>query len=261
MNRYDNENVIIRDFQQIGFFDTILYPSYIKTMRIYRSIHNKRKWAQWTDSSSKKDLPPDFYNDKMKLMMDVMRVDDRTHIDSNGKVVNLWNKRESEILDELIRQNKSVKKIADEGNVFITPYIELDSEEDHNYKFYLEDFHRVLKKHINKIENYKCNHPGYKVIFFILDESTPYIRYVGKKKKPKIGESVYGEAHWWWLDKNMVNIIKDSSIDYLIWMAPFKYFITDKNIRLPKVIIYDVKKIKYLNLRSYPIDGMQSVEM
>ena len=30
----------------------------------------------WIDSSGKDQLPPDFYNDKDKIMMEVMRVDD-----------------------------------------------------------------------------------------------------------------------------------------------------------------------------------------
>ena len=43
-------------------------------------------WKTWIDASSKNALPPDFYNNKFKLMMDVMRIDDHTFVDKNGNL-------------------------------------------------------------------------------------------------------------------------------------------------------------------------------
>ena len=43
----------------------------------------------------------------------------------------------------------------------------------------------------------------------------------------------------------MLEVVKDSDIDYLIWFAPYKYTNTIFKIRLPKAVVLDVKKIKY----------------
>ena len=84
-----------------------LFPVNKQTKRIYKSINNTTKWKQWIDTSAKNELPPDFYNDKLKLMMDVMRIDDHAFVDDNGNVINNHNKRESEIINKLIKNNKN----------------------------------------------------------------------------------------------------------------------------------------------------------
>ena len=241
--------------------EVLFLPMSFKTISIFYFIHNKWKWRKWINSSSKKELPPDFYNPKLKLMMDVMRIDDHAHVDKNGKVVNPHNKRESELVKELIRKNESFKLVAEQGNLFITPDSGLRGYQDHNYDYYINTFKRVVGKHIKKIDNYKKNHPGFKTIFFVVDESSPYFKCFDKNRSRKVGERFYGEPHFWWIDKNMVNRLKESDVDYLIWMAPYKYFHSEERVMLPHIIVMDVKKIDYDELLKYDASDMQSAEI
>lgn len=260
MNRYDKEERIINAFQDLNFFEMWIYPSSLKNIKLYRSIHNRKNWKRWIDSSSKNELPPDFYNPKLKLMMDVMRIDDHAYVDENGRVINRHNERESILVHKLIEKNKKFKEIFEKGNLIIIPDSGLRGEKDHNYDFYVKNFKRVVEKHINKIKKYKKNHPGYKTIFFIFDESTPYMRLINCSAPKNPGELMYGELHYWWLDSNMLNIIKDKDIDYLIWMTPYKWL--DPNIKVfyPLAMIYEVSKIDFNNLKDYKNNEMASVE-
>ena len=54
----------------------------------------------WIDSSGKDQLPPDFYNDKDKIMMEVMRVDDHGY-KKHGKIINPTYRKENQIRKEL----------------------------------------------------------------------------------------------------------------------------------------------------------------
>ena len=46
-----------------------------------------------------------------------------------------------------------------------------------------------------------------------------------------------------------INILKDSNIDYLIWITPFKIFKSIPKVRYPLAVIYDVSKKNFINLR------------
>lgn len=261
MNRYDKEERIIKDFQKIDLCEIGLLPERLKTKYILNSIHNERNWKKWIDSSSKDKLPPDFYNPKSKLMMEIMRIDDHTRVDEKGKVINPYNKRESELYKELTSKHDFIKEIAEQGNLIINPYIDLPSEEDHNYTFYISCFNRVIKKHIAHIINYKINHPGFKTIFFVLDESSPYVSCFEKENSYKVGEQLYAQLHLWWQDYNMLSCLKESRIDYLIWMTPYKHFDSIEKVELPKAMVFDVKKINYSKLIKYNLNKMQSLEI
>lgn len=112
MNRYDKEERIIQTFQDLKRWRIKIFPLNFNNILLYRLIHNKLLWKTWTDASSKNALPPDFYNNKFKLMMDVMRIDDHTFVDKNGRVINRHNERESQITKQLIDKNKAIKEIA-----------------------------------------------------------------------------------------------------------------------------------------------------
>lgn len=260
MNRYDKEERIINDFQELRKAQIGMVPLNLKILKLYGCIRNKRKWIKWVDTSAKNELPPDFYNDKLKLMMDVMRIDDHAYVDENGRVINRHNERESKIIEELISKNEMFREIAKNGNLFITPDSGLRGYNDHNYNFYINNFKRVVGKHIKKIEKYKQNHSGFKTIFFIFDESSPYMKLIGCKSIPKPGDLMHGDLHQWWRDSNMLSIIKDSNIDYLIWMTPYKHFNSIEKVKYPLAMIYEVSKIDFDNLIRYEIDELISLE-
>ena len=94
--------------------------------------------------------PPDFYNDKLKLMMDVMRIDDHAFESKNGKIVNPTNQRES-VIQKQIRKSGLLDSFPNVKNVIVTAVTDLTTDEDHNYKFYYSNFERVLMKQIIKL--------------------------------------------------------------------------------------------------------------
>lgn len=259
LNRYDKEERIIEIFQEINRFKIKLFSNNFKTWWLFKSIYNKYIWKTWTNSSGKSELPPDYYNNKYRLMMDVMRIDDHAYEDENGKIINLHNERESKLTEELISKNEAIREIANAGRLFITPFTGKLGRDDHNYERYVKNFKRVIEKHIRKIEKYKKNHTDFKMIFFIFDESTPYMKLINCDVPKKPGDLMHGELHYWWKDDNMLKVIKDSKIDYLIWFAPYKCIV--KKIDYPLAVIYDVSKINFDKNKNYEIDELESMEL
>ncbi len=261
MNLYDKEIRIIEHIQKFEISKIKFYPLNFRTIKVFNSIYFKRCWKKWIDASSKNMLPPDFYNEKLKLMMDTMRVDDHSFIDKNGKIINFHNKRESELTKELISKNESIREAAQSGRLFINPIHYRLGEEDHNYSLYVENFKRVVFNHIEKIKNYKKNHPNFKTIFLIFDESTAYLK-CSSNNRPKVpGELFYGELHLWWNDYNLLESFENSRIDYIIWVTPYKVLQTTKRVTIPSICVIDVKKIRYNDTIKYNFVNMQSNEL
>lgn len=241
MNYFDDERNIIENFQNVSTRETLLITHRQESKKIFESINNKRNWKYWTFSGNKSDPPPDFYSDKYKLMMDVMRVDDHTH-KVKGKLINETNAKESKIQNEL--KCNGLKDIFPNANFIVNAITDLPTEKDHSYLWYKESFARVLNEHNNKVELYKKNHLGYKIIFFVFDESSLYLEANEKIDNKKLGMEIKGRIHVFFEDEEFLNIIKNLDIDYLIWYAPYKYAESIYGlVELPKVVIYDLKNI------------------
>lgn len=260
MNLFDDENKIIEHFQ-CRKDNEICFP-YLndEIEELYRSIHEEVKWRDWKYSAGKNDPPPDFYNDKLSVMMDVMRVDDHAFINKKGKVVNPTNAGESLLRKEL-EKSGIMNNFPNCKEVFINAKTLLPTDEDHNYRFYRDNFNRVVGEHARKIELYKQNHPGYKIAFFVMDESSAYFRMWDKNVKPEEGKFTKGMPHFFFFDKAFIDVIKEANIDYLFWFAPFKLLRTDQGIySLPQAVIYDVHKIDF-NEIEYDQSEMSSIEI
>ena len=223
--------------------------------KICNSLRDSTVNCNWIDSSGKGDLPPDFYNDVEKLMMDVMRVDDHS-IQGRKKILNANRARQHE-LEKEIRQ-----KIGDGliiPDLIINAVTDLPTREDHNYIFYRDDFKRTIENHISKIERYKCNHPGYSVIFFVYDESSAYF----ECERDAVVCSPQGEPgnpHLWFLDKAFLDVFLNTEIDYLIWFTPYKWFEKiEPPCILPKACIFDCKTFPYRDIE-YRANHMASAE-
>ena len=72
MKTADNENFILENFRMVSTRETLLLGNIFACAKIRASLINYFKRKHWIDSSAKNAPPPDFYNDKLKLMMDVM---------------------------------------------------------------------------------------------------------------------------------------------------------------------------------------------
>ena len=261
MNYFDKEERIINFFQTLKRHEVYIYPKNIKTFKLYKLIHSKKLWKNWINTSGKSDPPPDYYNNSNKMMIDVMRIDDHSFVNDTGNTINLHNRRESEIISELSKKNPALKEAADEGRILIIPDSGLRGDQDHNYDYYVHNFKRVIGKHIEKIPLYQQYHPDFKTIFFVFDESSPYMVSLDGKRPTEVGELFYADPHFWWADANMLNVLKNSKVDYLIWFSPFKHFDSVEKFEMCKAIIYDLSRFEFENLVIYNAKDMFSAEL
>lgn len=261
MNFFDDESKIVEFLQGVELNKVFLSNDITVVKEIFASIHDAEEWKLWSNSSGKSDPPPDFYNDELKLMMDVMRIDDHAFENKNGKIVNPTNQQES-IMQKEIRKSDILDSFPNVKNIIVNAITDLPTDEDHNYKFYYSNFERVLMKHNNQIDLYRTNHPGYETIFLVLDESSAYF----EVESVMDDGVVKGQPHYWFWDSMFVNILKKLRIDYFIWYAPFKYYEVpqgDKKPNLPEVCVIDIKHITKWDSHSisYDMSKMKSVEL
>ena len=254
---YDNENNILADFRESD--DKVLpIPLTEELDRVFTLIKDENKWKNWIDSSNKSAPPPDFYNDKEKIMMEVMRFDDQQTIDGKKHATRS-------------KEAKIRKEIMDSGIMDLVPNVErvminvnsdLPIYEDHNFKRYRGNFKRTVEKHSNKVENYKRNHPGYTLIFFILDETSGMYFENESDRKIEKGHTYLSRAHCHWLDSEMIRTIKNCGADFFVWYKPHNSFESPFGVNddFPKVIIFDIEKMDYETVE-YDENKMMSSEI
>ena len=262
MQTFDNETMIIECFSDLKSRDIFMMGNGFSCQEIYLSIKGLLKNKAWINSSEKNDPPPDFYNDKDHIMMEVMRFDDHAYEDKKGHIHNESLKHEGEIYKKYFKDMQR-----DDLKLFIIPDTKLPTNEDHNFNRYYSSFKRVFEKHASKIDLYKSHHPSYKMIFFVFDESSAYIQTTNKASLTDYcnGKDVMVMPHYPFLDRCFIDIIKQSKVDYVIWYSPYKLlqYNTGKRIKilpLPKGIIIDVANIHDDQLRDYNYELMASSE-
>ena len=97
MKTTDNESFILELFNLMPLSKCVINGNSSKCKNVYKLI---KKYKDWIDSSSKKDLPPDFYSDKYKIMMEIMSINDVEYNDDN-KTINEQMKRQHELLSNI----------------------------------------------------------------------------------------------------------------------------------------------------------------
>ena len=229
---------------------------------IVNKVCSQKEWVSWIDSSGKSAPPPDFSSDEIRLMMDVMRVNDHEQKGKKGKLHNPSMAHERDMYKEL--EQAGIIEQFPNAKVVLTGATQLPTYEDHNYDLYLKCFRRVVSKHIDSIPLYQNNHPGYKVIFLVFDESSGYFeadRPVDPVKQLRIGDGMVGQPHYFFLDEAFLDVFIHKGIDYLFWFTPYKLF---ENImpplELPSLCVYDLSK-KYEQRMKYDVSKMVSVEI
>lgn len=256
MGYFDDENNIIDFFRKLQNIETS--PIGEKSVEVLNSILLDENWSKWKDSSGKADLPPDFYSDDFKLMMDVMRIDDHGHKNKKGKIVNHTYAKESQMEKEL-KESGLLDKMPN-AKIVTIGQTNLPTQMDHNYIWYQKNFKEVISNHIKKISNYKQNHPNHKVIFFLCDESSAYGQAEEDISKINFSNSsvLKAKPHVGFIDKAFLDVIRNSEIDYFIWFTPFKKYGTfTKEARLPelpKAVILNVSDLvtDYVDLEYSP---------
>lgn len=230
-----------------------------EAVTMINELLNDEKWAEWVNNSANTTNPPDYYYDNGKIMLEVMRVDDHARTQGN-KLVNPYIKKQREVEQEM-RENGGLP-LAPTAPIFVNTQTDLPSNNDHNYIFYRDNFKRVVEKHIKRIPEYRLNHPGYKLIFFVYDESTIYYEADTPNKTVKPGEPFKYIPHFWYADRAFADIITNADIDFLIWYTPYKIDWTKISTigdNIPAAGIFDCKKMPTDTI-NYPAEYMFSIE-
>lgn len=259
---YDSEKEILFDCFAQKSNDVLILSdnqdekdkNYIESIKLYESFQYSKAWV---DNSINTNNPPDIINDDLKVFFEVMRFDDHSN---NGKE-NPNRDRASKMEEELY------EKMPDAINkrVFINAVTDLPTDDDHSYKKYLNGFKRTVEKHLKKLPNYISNYPNYKKGFLVLDESSGiYYELVNRLRKEELEHPTNAQClpHFFFFDKDFVNIFINSDLDYLIWYAPYKIDTNHIELTMPKVIFYDIKNFKFHNyLMEYDEPRMISCEV
>lgn len=255
---FDNEDNILAYYRDADN-RPLAFPQSDDIWKIFQSTNDEALWKTWKNSSSKADLPPDFYNDDFELMMEVMRFDDQA---TNSGKTHATKAKENQMLEQL-RELGVKEDFPNLKQILLLGNSDLTTDDDHNFARYRDNFARVVLKHAKKVEQYKKNHPGYKLVFFVFDETSGV--YFEKEKQIKSiltkGTNILVRPHMYWADSAIIDIIKDSQADYFIWFKPHNSFDTPFGINddFPKVIIYDVKNMR-ISVENYSVEDMISSE-
>lgn len=244
MKTFDDETLILENFRTIKDREINFFGGLFNCLKIKFLTKSKFVSKTWVDSSSKSGLPPDFHNNRFRIMMEVMRVDDCVNVIDGKHVVNSF-ERANTFMKKYA--GKDYKKALNGDLIFIP---DTRNSEEFNFNGYINNFERVIIKHSNKVEEYRKNYPKCKTtVFFVCDESNNYIQVFNKNDLEREDEpDVYLEKfspHKCYLDSKFIEIIKKCKADYLIWFFRFKsIFIDGKEVFHPKACIYDIKNLK-----------------
>ncbi|MDY0237056.1 MAG: hypothetical protein RBR71_13605 [Gudongella sp.] len=244
MRRYDDELEIIKWFQGYSLEDIIVADSKDKSsvLELLNFVLHSSLDDDWEDRSDKKSPPPDFVSAPNCIMMEVMMVDDRAFETEDHHIINKTKSSES----DLYKQVKSDSKLLNDSVFVAIGDSGLPYTEDHNYDRYLQNFKRVVNKHKGKIDLYQKNNPDCnRLIFFIFDESTPYVYDKHRGRKRGLSDYVYTglQLHRVYFDKSFLSVFDDPRIDCVIWFAPYKvYTLPDgSHIQFPPVYVFSGK--------------------
>ena len=218
MNLFDDENKVLSFFRQVSVKSILCATDSCFEHALVESLLTD--WPFWTDMSGKNDPPPDFYCDKTHMMMDVMRVNDSwSHV----------NKRESAMQKEILRSGiLDVFSGMREHPVFC-----ITDTHEYSFNWYFKAFSDTVLHHNDRIVRlYQKNHPGYKTVFFIFDESELHC-FDGTR-----------EVHVPFFDKRFIELFRGTNVDFVVWFMPYKYADAgDLSGLLPSVFVLDVSNI------------------
>ena len=246
LNSLNRESFILENFRLIPSSRIKYVGRFLPCFRVERLIKSILFSKSWTDSSSKRDMPPDFHNDKHHIMMEMMRVDDGVGSKHSPNSFT----RTNDLLNKYF--DSDYKNKLAQCSAYVIP----DTRDDKkfNFKGYFQTFKRVLTNHSEKVDNYRDNYPKCKTcVLFICDESNAYYQNVDN------GESKI--LHLCFNDKKFVEIIEHCKADYVVWFTLNKTVLreNEKEIKQPLACIYDVKHTKQIGF-DYNHDKMIKIK-
>ena len=235
MNFYDDEARIIESLQFVEDEKIRFINISYRAVQFFLSLHREKRFQKWINSSGKDVPPPDFFSEKFKYMLEVMRVDDFV---KGNQSPNALESAFFKNVENTLRENgqPSLKEL----NIQMMVIPDMKNASENSYATYVENFRRVVKKHLEKIPDYRRNHPEYKLGFLVFDESAGYLQVEDPSIKRKPGDLISGTMHSFYYDRSFIEVFDEQDLDFLIWMAPNKNLPENPNV-FPEVIVFDLK--------------------
>lgn len=190
--------------------------------------------------------PPDFFSDKCSIMFDALRVNDTEIKNEWGKIINNKFARERKMEKELQKLGINMEN----RNVICnSEYVDFS---EHSLINFSNQAKRTIDEHIKKIHIWKDELPNIKYKgLFIFDESGLYFEGCCIPAETPAENSKWlfipkhnpSHIYYPWLDKNIMQPICDSELDFVVWFCPYKHStITEQTgILYPSVVILDVR--------------------
>lgn len=236
---FDDELNILRDIHDLNCSECLILSdnegteNYLYSTTIIDNIISDSGLEKWKDNS-KSQFPPDLINKDDSLIMEVMRVDDHS---PNGKINPVLAKQR-----KMAEEARPFLELCPQQTRFIANAVTgLPTDEDHNYKFYYTSFNRTIKKHLDKLETYRRNHPNNKVIFLVFDETSG----IYFEKIRLENNNILGTPHIPFFDVRFLNAFIDSDLDYLMWYIPYNHYKSfGGHITFPRLILIDIKNAR-----------------
>ena len=247
-NQFDTVNLLHKSFRVLPFS--------FKNLWAYLKIALPINRCKWIDSSADTNNPPDFYSDKYKLMCDFMRVDEY----EQKKGVNPALAHEREVINDL--------PIEGDCTVFLVPDGTKLFGMQHDYEMYLKMIDRVLMQHNKRVRAYNNNHPGFKSIFVVFDESSLYVEAYRHYEREELAYGMPFKAkrmHKPYRDNNILNLISKLDCDYILWVNPFKrtnrsMSKSGRSFKIPSIALIEVKRVNKIKCISYNSSLLISTE-
>ncbi len=247
--QFDTVNMLFRSFR--------IKPFSFAAILDYIRIAAPKNRKYWIDSSKNTNCPPDFYSDKYRMMCDFMRVGEYEKSKGNNPVL----RHENDVINQYMKNAKA----GDDCDVFLIPDGMKLLGIEHNYEMYLSMTKRVLEQHNKQTSIYRANHPDYKLIFVVFDESSLYVEAYRKVERE---EAAYGNhikakrMHKVYLDSNFLKIVRELDCDYVLWVTPFKrlYSPEAREQKTASLALIDVKKAGNIKTENYNREFLISTE-
>jgi hypothetical protein len=254
MGTRDDERLFLEGTSMVDDAHICFLP--IATRRATALLAALRESGSWAGSDR-----PDFYSDKHKLSLEVMRVDDHPQV---GKVTNPTLARQRELEREV---RAAFPSLGHDADITVIADTGLSTAQDHNFDAYRQAFTRIVVGHSRKVDTYRNHHPQYGLAMLVHDESSAYAETEHPARTPTQGETVVGQPHYWFVDDYFTDIIATSTADFVIWSTPNKHIwhINAGGERLkaplPALAIYDIKAMAgWQGSHPYDPGAMVSVE-
>lgn len=249
-------------FKNVIYSKTSIWAKSKEERALFQEINE----TEWIDNT---DTRPDFISDN--LMIEMFEIDDIVTTKKGRD--NPQRKADARALRDVKKWLSEVAEDAFNDDVLIVAHGDTrynpttdsftpdDSVSHHSYQAYVNNFIRICQKHLDSIDAYKKNFPNKRLGFFILDDSTYYV----KKKEIDTRSLCTPVRNLPFFDKNFMKLLIKSEVEFVLWAFNNKYVYTDEHPHgekgvLPEIVLLTKDNYYTKYSRYFDISSMVSLE-